>query len=31
VCLLLLAGHWTVEPLIDAIAAQLGTDMHICR
>jgi hypothetical protein len=30
-CLLLLAGHWTAESFIDAIAAQLGADMHLCR
>ena len=30
-CLLLLAGHWTAEPFIDAIAAQLGAAMHLCR
>jgi len=30
-CLLLLAGHWTAEPFIDAIAAQLGANMHLCR
>ncbi len=28
---LFLAGHWTAEPLIDAIAAQLGADLHLCR
>ena len=30
-CLLLLAGHWTAEPFIDAIAARLGVAMHLCR
>ena len=30
-CLLLLAGHWTAEPFIDAIAARLGANMHLCR
>jgi hypothetical protein len=30
-CLLLLADHWTAEPLIDAIAAWVGADMHLCR
>lgn len=30
-CLLLLAGHWTAEPFIDAIAARLGAVMHLCR
>jgi len=30
-CLLLLADHWTAEPFIDAIAAWLGADMHLCR
>jgi membrane-associated phospholipid phosphatase len=28
---LLLADHWTAEPLIDAIAARIGAGMHICR
>jgi membrane-associated phospholipid phosphatase len=28
---LLLAGHWTAEPLIDEIAAQLGVSLHLCR
>jgi membrane-associated phospholipid phosphatase len=30
-CLLLLAGHWTAESFIDAIAARLGVDLHLCR
>jgi hypothetical protein len=30
-CLLLLAGHWTAESFIDAIAAQFGANMHLCR
>ncbi len=30
-CLLLLAGHWTAEPLIDAVAARIGANMHLCR
>ena len=30
-CFLLLADHWSAEPFIDAIAAQLGADMHLCR
>ncbi len=30
-CLLLMAGHWNAEPVIDAIAAQLGADLHLCR
>lgn len=30
-CVLLLAGHWTAEPYIDAIAARIGADMHLCR
>jgi hypothetical protein len=30
-CLLLLAGHWTAESFIDAIAAQFGVDLHLCR
>jgi membrane-associated phospholipid phosphatase len=30
-CVLLLAGHWTAEPLIDAIAAQIGASLHLCR
>ncbi len=30
-CFLLLADHWTVEPLIDAIAARIGAGMHLCR
>lgn len=28
---LLFAGHWTAEPLIDAIAARLGANLHLCR
>jgi membrane-associated phospholipid phosphatase len=28
---LLLADHWTAESLIDAIAAQLGAHLHLCR
>jgi membrane-associated phospholipid phosphatase len=31
VCLLLLADHWTIEPFIDSIAAQVGANMHLCR
>ena len=30
-CFLLLADHWTAEPLIDAIARWVGADMHLCR
>jgi hypothetical protein len=30
-CLLLLAGHWSAEPVIDAVAARLGADLHLCR
>jgi hypothetical protein len=30
-CLLLLAGHWSAEPVIDAIAAELGADLRLCR
>jgi membrane-associated phospholipid phosphatase len=30
-CLLLLPGHWTAEPFIAAIAAQLGANMHLYR
>jgi membrane-associated phospholipid phosphatase len=30
-CFLLLANHWTAEPFIDVIAAQLGADLHLCR
>jgi hypothetical protein len=30
-CLLLLAGHWTAEPFIDAIAKWIGADVHLCR
>ncbi|MFZ1964963.1 MAG: phosphatase PAP2 family protein [Roseiarcus sp.] len=30
-CFLLLAGHWTAESFIDAIAAQFGADLHLCR
>lgn len=29
--LLFLAGHWTAEPLIDAVAARVGANMHLCR
>jgi membrane-associated phospholipid phosphatase len=29
-CLLLLADHWTAEPFIDAIAAQIGANMRLC-
>jgi hypothetical protein len=28
---LLLAGRWSVEPIIDAIAAQHGVGLHLCR
>ena len=28
---LLLAGRWSAEPIIDAIAAQLGVSLHLCR
>ena len=30
-CFLLLANHWSAEPLIDALAAQFGVGMHLCR
>jgi hypothetical protein len=30
-CLLLLAGHWSAEPVIDAVAAELGADLRLCR
>lgn len=30
-CLLLLADHWTIEPLIDSFAARAGANMHLCR
>jgi len=30
-CLLLLAGHWSAEPVIDAVAAELGADLRVCR
>jgi len=30
-CFLLLADHWTAEPLIDSIAKWVGAGMHICR
>jgi membrane-associated phospholipid phosphatase len=30
-CFLLLADHWSAEPLIDAVAARLGASMHLCR
>ncbi|MFZ1962443.1 MAG: phosphatase PAP2 family protein [Roseiarcus sp.] len=30
-CFLLLADHWSAEPLIDAVAARLGAGMHLCR
>jgi len=30
-CLLLLAGHWSAEPVIDAIAADLGANFRLCR
>lgn len=30
-CMLVLAGHWTVERYIDAFAGRLGADMHLCR
>ena len=29
-CLLLLAGRWTAEPVIDAIARQIGVNLHLC-
>jgi len=28
---LLLAGRWSAEPIIDAIAAQVGVGLHVCR
>jgi len=30
-CWLVLAGRWTAEPYIDAIAAQFGFGLHLCR
>jgi hypothetical protein len=30
-CLLLLAGHWSAEPTIDAVAAELGAELRLCR
>ncbi len=30
-CFPLLAGHWTAEPFIDAIAKWIGADVHLCR
>jgi membrane-associated phospholipid phosphatase len=30
-CWLVLAGRWTAEPYIDAIAAQFGVGLHLCR
>ncbi len=30
-CLLLLAGRWSAEPVIDAVAAKLGADLRLCR
>jgi hypothetical protein len=30
-CLLLLAGHWSAEPVIDAVAAELDADLRLCR
>jgi hypothetical protein len=30
-CFLVLAGHWSVEPLIDAIAKRIGAEAHWCR
>lgn len=30
-CSLLLGDHWSAERFIDAIAAQLGADLHLCR
>ena len=30
-CLLLLAGHWSAEPIIDVVAAELGADLRLCR
>jgi len=30
-CFLMLAGHWSVEPFIDAIAKRIGADVHLCR
>ena len=30
-CLLVLADRWTAEPLIDAIATQIGANLHLCR
>ena len=30
-CLLLLAGQWSAEPVIDAVAAELGANLRLCR
>jgi membrane-associated phospholipid phosphatase len=30
-CWLVLAGRWTAEPYIDAIAVQFGLGLHLCR
>jgi membrane-associated phospholipid phosphatase len=30
-CWLLLAGRWTAEPYIDALAAQFGVGLHLCK
>jgi membrane-associated phospholipid phosphatase len=30
-CFLLLAGRWSAEPVIDALAARLGANLHLCR
>jgi hypothetical protein len=26
-----LAGRWSAEPIIDALAAQLDVGLHVCR
>jgi membrane-associated phospholipid phosphatase len=30
-CFVMLVGHWSAEPFIDAVAAQIGANMHLCR
>jgi hypothetical protein len=30
-CFLLLADRWIAEPVIDALARQLGVGLHVCR